>query len=476
MKAIAGNVTAKLLDLTDNERQILDRNFAIKNQALFFVPQLRRLIMSGRMDDRVHFFNRREDTIPTGLLPKVLTLFPNLEIERQITDVQWQNWQRARIEAQTVEVNGITFRDDQRPAIISAIDNMRGILKAATNFGKTPTGAGIIKAIQVPTLWVVHRKPLLYETSERLQDYLGMPVGRIGAGLKSTGSLVTVGLDKSTLSMGAKWLSQFECVIFDEAQHLSCSTQQQIAQGCINAYFRIAMSGSFPKDKLKLFQAMAAADATLLYEVKNAELISDGISATPEVHIRPLRYPVLVNGLPLYGFDYEQAQEYCIYKNEFFNNVVATDAESWVEKDKTVLIFAGRRDQGLEIAKKLDEKNISNAFIDYKTPDFVRNESLKKFARREIAVIVSVLTLTEGIDCPSMGAIILASGKKSDVELLQKVGRSLRKKRVGENKAIVLDYNFLGSKYTEKHSKLRMKVYEKEGFQIITEKEYNLGL
>jgi superfamily II DNA or RNA helicase len=475
MKAIAGNVFTKLLDLTDDDRLLLDRNFAIKDQGLWHVPQLKRLIMSGRLDDRVHFFNKKTDIIPTGLLLKVQALFPNIEIERQITPEQWTNWERAKEAAKTVEVNGITLRDDQRPAVVSAVEFMRGIVKGCTNFGKTPVGAAMVKAINVPTLWVIHRKPLLTQTAKELEDFLGIPVGRIGDGHKTTGSLLTVGIDKSILNRGAKWLEQFECVIFDEAQHLSCKTQQTIAEGCINAPWRFAMSGSFPKDKLKVFRAMAAADAALLCEVKNSELIEKGVSARPIVHIRPLRYPALVNGRPLYGFEYNEAQEYCIYDNEFFACMVAADAEKWVNQDQTVLIFAGRCDQGLKIQQKLLDKSIKTAFIDYKTPNFVREEALRKFGNKEIAVLVSVMTLTEGINCPSMGSIIMASGKKSDGETLQKIGRLLRKKKTGENVGYVQEYNFIGSKYTEKHSQIRRNTYKKEGFQIVDEQEYNLG-
>jgi len=475
MKAIAGNVTAKLIDLTEQQRRDLDRTFAIRNQALFFVPQLRRLIMSGRMDDRVHFFNPRNDTIPTGLLPKVVNMYPDLVIEREITPDQWKIWERAKNLAQVVEVNGISYRDDQRPAIVSAMENMRGILKCATNFGKTPIGAGIIKCLNVPSLWVIHRKALLQETSDRVEEYLQIPVGKIGAGIKKTGTLVTVGVDKSIVNMGSKWLEQFECVIFDEAQHLSCKTQQDIAAGCINAPWRIAMSGSFPKDKLKIFHVMAAADSTLLYEVTNKELISAGISATPEVYVKTLRYPALVNGMPLYGFDWQDAQEYCLYKNEFFHNVVAADAEKWIDQNYTVFVFAGDRKQGQAICQKLSNKQISNEFIDFQTPDFARKELLRKFGRKQLAVIVSVNTLTEGIDLPSMGCIIMAAGKKSDIEILQKLGRGVRRKKEGENKVIIQDYNMVGSKYTERHSKARFKIYQKEQFKIINDGELNLG-
>lgn len=471
MKAFVGNVMTTFEGLSLQQRDQLDQAFAVQIPGLFYQPRFRKLILSGIWDGKTHIFKKASSTLPTGLLSKALPMLPGCEIVNPMLQEEYDNWQRAKIDAQSVEVNGITLSADQRQAVISSVGNMRGILSMATNSGKTPVGAGIIKALRLPTLWLLHRKALLEETSTRLEAYLGMPVGKIGDGVHSSGALVDVAIDKSidpkNNPANKKLLEKYQCVIFDEGHHLSCSTQQRIAKSLIAARFRILLSGSLPKDKVKIFNIMSMSDATVLYTLSNQDMVQTGWSAKPIITIKPIQYPSEVHGVRLYNFDYPSAYEYCIEKNELYHHIIADEVKKQVDAGITTLVFVDRIWHGMSLMNKLNDRKVDNLFLNGSTPSFARNEAMAKFRTGQLPCIISTNILDEGVDIPRIGSLILTSGGKSAIRVLQRVGRALRKKAKGElNITSIVDFDHQGNAHLEKHSQERLKIYKKEQFEI----------
>lgn len=467
--------------LTPLEINELDKAFAIPIPGVKYQPQIRKLIKMGRWDGCFHFFRRLDCKIATGLITKVLKVMPSLAV----TDVSLKgyeaDWERAREAARAVQLVGVELTDNQRAAVIGSIENRRGILKMATNSGKTEVGAAIAKALGLPTLWLVHRKDLLHQTAERLETRLGLPCGKIGDGEDKDGALVTVAMMQS-LQPRTKWgkerLRRYKVFIADEAHHLSSATQQQVAFAC-HAPFRYAMGGSFPADTLKLFKIMAATDATLLYELTNAEQIASGWSASPTVHVHPVLYPDQVTtdeGLAYLGsLDYPEAYRQMIERNESYNQTIADEVENWYSKGLSVLVLVDRLAQGGSIGRKLGGKNISYEFLTGSHAGDYRFQKLKDFKSGKLPVMIATTIFDEGVDVPRVQALILASGGKSTIRLLQRVGRALRNKRgIGENCAHIVDFAHTGSSYMEKHFRAREKLYKSEKFDLVEEKEYDL--
>ena len=81
-------------------------------------------------------------------------------------------------------------------------------------------------------------------------------------------------------------------------------------------------------------------------------------------------------------------------------------------------------------------------------------------------VLIGSTILQEGISITHMKAMILACGGKSNVAVLQKIGRSLRFK-AGE-KTEVDFYDFIDTaRFLSKHSKMRVSLYKKAGYNDI---------
>src|SRR5699024_9755787 len=69
--------------------------------------------------------------------------------------------------------------------------------------------------------------------------------------------------------------------------------------------------------------------------------------------------------------------------------------------------------------------NTDAAMLTGETPDAERDSILDDLERGEQKIVISTI-LKEGVDIPSLDAVILAHGQRSDIETIQTIGRVLR--------------------------------------------------
>jgi superfamily II DNA or RNA helicase len=86
-----------------------------------------------------------------------------------------------------------------------------------------------------------------------------------------------------------------------------------------------------------------------------------------------------------------------------------------------------------------------------------RREDIQDFKDGKYPVLVSTL-LKEGVDVPSMDAIIFAAGYKSSVLVIQTIGRALRAAK-GKKDSTIVDFFDHGHRFLEQHSQMRMNTY-----------------
>jgi superfamily II DNA or RNA helicase len=134
-------------------------------------------------------------------------------------------------------------------------------------------------------------------------------------------------------------------------------------------------------------------------------------------------------------------------------------------KDKQTLIVVDYLDHGQRLYDLLEP------LIGSDNVDFIhgladtREGSLADFRKGTLRVLISSSIIDEGIDISRIQLLVLAGGKKSKRQILQRIGRGLRRK-AGENVVVILDIFDRDKKYLERHSKERLKLYNKEGFHV----------
>lgn len=157
---------------------------------------------------------------------------------------------------------------------------------------------------------------------------------------------------------------------------------------------------------------------------------------------------------------YTDATVRCLIKNDKRNETIVNLAVERIRKNNTCLILVNYVEHGQELYNRL--KTLVNVdlieFAHGQTEH--RKELLEQLRKKEKLCIISTNIFGEGINLPNLSCIILARASFSAIDVLQSVGRALRR-APGKWKTLVLDL-WDKSEYFLKRSKFRMKLLESE--------------
>lgn len=424
------------------EKRELKRLLSARPDGYQFSPKFKR----GIWDGYTSLFDRN-NRFPSGLLGYVLEHLDTIGWEWDVSnypDVAWSV-------LDSYDVPGYEYRDYQREAIHKSLSLNRGVLKMATNAGKTLVAAGIIKATGCKAVIIVPNQTLLIQTAEELERMLEQEIGQYGGG-KHLKRDVTVTTMASLEKLVKLDLSDNVTVIGDETHHVSSDQMFQHIFS-IPGKYRIGMSGTPLTYERLSDMKMVAAFGEVIYEVKNAQLIEAGYSAQPIINFIQLTDRIKAK-------DYHEAYNLGIVNNTRRNSIIANIADM-ESKHGPVLVICNWVEHVNNIAS-LNE-NFLTATGQTSRSDL--EHLLQRFGQSNDVLVVSPI-FGEGVNIPSVGTVILASGNKSHIQLLQRIGRGLRKT---DTKDTVHIYDFIDAsnkKYLLKHSEQRYQLYKDEGFEV----------
>lgn len=440
----------------------------------------------------IRFYNRRDDSFSTGLLPRVEARLLKKGVAYRITDQRKKVPTRGKIFKKINFMDEVEARPEQIRLIKTALRCGKGIIHAATNFGKTEVACAIISAYREQTgkvprcLFLIHRAGLAAQTVKRFQQHLGdpktmqgveiggeeivFPVNLLGAGSKDIpkgGILVaTTQTCSNMLSYKDPDLMKFlgRCdILFIDEFHVNKAWQlSRIVDKC-EAPMRFGLSGTIDKKNLTKMLHYEGMTGPIIAEVRNKELVGLGRSAKPFIRFREVRSDKLV--VASFGEAYREG----IVNNQFRNRLICKDITSYVEKDYRTLVTVGRIKHGLKLKERLERRmDVPVEFIRGNTPVPIREKIVSKFEAGEIAVLIASPIFDVGMDVPAIEAWVNAAGGKGWELVLQRLGRVLRKKKGKKNRVFISDYVDLFNKYLMKHSLARIKHYVNEEIAEIT--------
>lgn len=91
-----------------------------------------------------------------------------------------------------------------------------------------------------------------------------------------------------------------------------------------------------------------------------------------------------------------------------------------------------------QVAPSIPEHNLYINSVDGTMPAKVRKKILDEFANAPFGVISNAKCLTEGVDVPAIDAVFFANPKTSTVDIIQAIGRALRKSKEEEKTAFII--------------------------------------
>ena len=409
-----------------------------------------------------------EGVFPTGLLPEVVSILKNSNEQVSFVD--------KRI-APIVNINStsINLRDYQQETIKKSLTNKfenlwwpRGVLELATGAGKTEVAIAIYQMVTIPTLFIVHRKTLGWQTVERFKQHTGKDVGFfLDAKKELNPSGVTVATIQSIASSIHKkdvqnLLSSTQQVFFDEAHQIAAKISGgnqfvKLSELLPNAYFRWGLTATpFHKDKYSN-HLLAGATGNVLYSKKSKKLIEEGYLSPAKIFVQNVK---AVYKCPKKWPD--------CYDIGIVLNKERTDLSvKWMENvPKPCFVLATQVSHAKILTNAAKIKKIKTEMLSGADSTKRRQEVLDNLSSGQTDVLVCTTIFDEGIDFPALKSIIMCGGGKSVIKVMQRLGRGLRKHE-SKKGLIVVDFYDESSATLKRHSKARIEVYKEEGFKVI---------
>lgn len=258
-----------------------------------------------------------------------------------------------------------------------------------------------------------------------------------------------------------EFLDTITVMIVDEAHHSKSDTWYNNLMTCENALYRIALTGSIDKKDELLWMRMQGLFGDVISRVTNKQLIEEGHSAKPTINIIPIANPNDIDNIDEYRVAYEKG----IINNNFRNKLIAKLTEKWYNEDKGILIIVNFIDHGNNISELLDGLNVEHYFLHGEVDSEIRKQKLNDMRSGKLKVMIATSLIDEGVDISGINSLILGAGGKSLRQVLQRVGRALRKKK-DDNTTQIYDFADMTNRFLFHHSKEREKIYREEEFEI----------
>jgi superfamily II DNA or RNA helicase len=387
-------------------------------------------------------------SFPTGLLSDVEATLKELGYTFEL--VKASNGIIIHDDVTSTTLHGIELRDYQVRAANMLLTKTRGVAKMATNSGKTEVMAAVIKVLNSKTIVLVHRKELMYQTAERFTKRGIDNVGMIGDGIWQPNKVTVAMIQTLSGNMAKLQLDDNVVLFIDECHHLS-SKQASDLFNSIPGMYRFGVSGTpLRKDDLADLKLMAST-GPVIYELTNEYLIDHGFSARPRILLHTIESLADDD----WEMDYHDAYKKLVVDNVERNKFIADYAKA---ANGVVLILVNMLEHGRNIQALSGGKFVSGSdSTEYR-------KSVIDEMRIGSGIFIATPIFDEGVDIPGVNVVIIAGCGNSQVKLLQRIGRGLRRKDDGVNELIVVDFIDDTNKSLLSQSNVRIDTYVDEGF------------
>jgi superfamily II DNA or RNA helicase len=454
-----------------------------------FVPAYRNRIWDGK----IRMFDLRNNTIYIGLLNYIEEFCKernySYEIQNNLDFEDEFSLYHAKKFTEELKIHSrgdsIEVREHQLDAFIHAMQKRRALLVSPTASGKSLIIYLLFQQLHkyqnLKGLVIVPTTSLVEQLYSDFGDYNNgemTNIHRIYQGKeKESDKDLIISTWQSLYKMPKEYFHQFDYIIGDEAHLFKAQSLTTILTSCINAKYRIGLTGTLDGTKTHKL-VLEGLFGSVEKVISTKELIDKQQLSNFQIKCLVLKHTD-EECLKLKDKTYQEEIEYLIThetRNKFIKNLAVSLGKN------TLILFQMVDKHGRVLYDMIkDTKNIGNRkiFFVYGGTETTDREEIRKIMEIEndAIIVASFGTFSTGINIRNLHNIIFAMPTKSSIRTLQSIGRSLRQ---SDGKEIATLYDIADDlrykkhmNYTLKHFVERTKIYNEEKF---TYKLYKIGL
>ncbi len=374
-------------------------------------------------------------------------------------------------------------REYQYDAIETALKRSRAILLSPTGSGKSfiiylmakywlqyiTEGMKNPKASQV--LIIVPTTSLVEQMHQDFVDYgqQSKYMHKIYSGKdKDTDAAIIISTWQSIYKLPKKWFEQFGMVLGDECHGFKSKSLSSIMNKATEAKYRYGFTGTL--DGTLTHKLVLEGLFGPVYQVTTTKALQDNDTLAPlDIKVLLMNYPEEVR--KNFGKKTYQDEINFIIGNESRNNFIRNLAVS--TEGNTLVLYQRVDAHGKPLYDLINNKVKQGRKVFFVSGDTATSdrEAIRKIVEKQknAIIVASLGTFSTGINIRNLHNIIFASPSKSQIKVLQSIGRGLRKSDNGQNTTLldIADDLHWGKRnnFTLMHSAERVKIYEKEQFK-----------
>ena len=321
-------------------------------------------------------------------------------------------------------------RDYQREAIDQVKHLLAGnpCLVAPTGSGKSFMGAVLADELQLPTLWLAHRKELVEQAAQHLRD-LGVYTGIIKSGIAPDPLAPVQVASVQTLTRRNK--PRAGLIIIDEAHHATAAGYASI----VAHYPGVPIVGLTATPFRLDGRGLGDLFGELVIAAWPDELCDRGILHRPKVYA--VSSPDM-SGVKIIAGDYHSRAAAERTNTTQANTDIVREWQQHAAGKRTVA-FAINVEHSMAIAEAFQAAGVPAEHLDGGTDRQERENILRRLRTGQTHIVSNCMVLTEGWDLPALECAIIARPTASLNLHLQMIGRIMRACE-GKDGAIVLDH------------------------------------
>lgn len=429
------NSTSQIITLDSYILKSITNLLSYKNKSYHFLPEWAKKKASPNIT-----LVDKNGKFPTGLLPRAEEWLKIKHIDYTVTDIRIPPKSGSAIPWKKIPPD---LRPYQKGCIININKHMRGTVEMATGTGKSICAMIAAKERGLPCLVIVPNKNLLTQLTDTFLTYLDKKfVGK--------DKLIEIVNFQGIARKDQEYFNRFQHLIIDEAQHSCCNTLLELNQKYWDhIYYRTYWSATpYRSDGSDL--SLEGVIGKTIYQYTALEAIRDNWLSVPAFEIHTIENSRLESQVTFL----EEYKTHIVFNEE--RNLKIIELALSTYKQVLILvreIYHGKwLEREMPISKFIQGESTKKSMAENK-------QVLDDFRDGKLRVLIASGVLGEGADIPNCDILINASGLKAKGDVLQKVGRVLRKTK-DKDTALVIDFLDMNGAFVTKHSEERVKHYK----------------